>query len=75
MNSIHSAMNTMHHIRTKVFRVSQGEMARIAGVSQSTVSKWESGIQTPMSSAFAHIRREARRRAVPWDDKWFFEEA
>lgn len=65
----------MSHIRRNVFRVSQYEMARIAGVSQATVSKWEAGVQVPLSTAFANIRREARQRAIPWDDRWFFEDA
>ena len=65
-------MNAMAAIRLKVFRVSQNEMARIAGVSQSTVSKWEAGSQIPLATALRNIRSEAMRRHVPWDDKWFF---
>jgi len=66
-------MNAIMHIRKNVFRVSQTEMADIAGVSQSTISKWEAGLQTPISDAFKSIRSEAIRRAIPWDDRWFFE--
>lgn len=68
-------MNVMRHIRVNKFGVSQPEMARIAGVNQSTVSRWESGTHTPLSTVFAKIRSEARKRAILWDDAWFFEEA
>jgi DNA-binding transcriptional regulator YiaG len=67
-------MNVMRRIRVKVFRVSQGEFALIAGVSQPTISKWEAGIQIPLSSHLRSIRSEAKRRAIPWNDAWFFEE-
>lgn len=68
-------MNAMAHIRLNVFRVSQYEMAEIAGVSQATVSKWEAGTQVPLTTALKNIRRSAYLRAIPWQDAWFFEEA
>lgn len=68
-------MTPWEHIRTKVFRCTQHEMAEIAGVSQGTISKWESGQQAPLSTALKNIRRAAHRRAIPWSDAWFFEEA
>ena len=65
----------MIHLRKNVFRASQLEMARIAGVTQATVSRWESGTQVPLSTALRRIRAYAKRRAIPWDDAWLFEEA
>lgn len=69
-------MNSMLRIRLHLFGVSQYEMARIARVTQPTVSKWEAGRQVPLATALKNISKEARRRAVPgWDDRLFFEEA
>jgi transcriptional regulator with XRE-family HTH domain len=66
-------MNTLLRIRLEVFGVSQREMARIACVTQSTISKWESGRQIPLATALENIRREAKRRRVRWNDRWFWE--
>lgn len=70
-------MNVMLHIRVNLFDVSQPEMARIAGVHQSTVSRWESGTHMPLLRVFAKIRSEAIKRRIRWDDRWVleFEEA
>jgi DNA-binding transcriptional regulator YiaG len=68
-------MNSMFHIRVNVFKVSQHEMAALAGVTQATVSKWEAGTHVPLSTALRNIRQAAIRRAIPWDDRWFFEQA
>ena len=65
-------MNNMQTIRVKVFKCSQYEMARIARVTQPTISKWEAGLAVPLSTHFRHIRNEAIRRGIPWDDKFFF---
>lgn len=66
-------MSPLQHIRINVFDASQAEMAELAGVTQSAVSKWESGARVPLMTALINIRREARRRDLPWDDSWFFE--
>jgi len=66
-------MNAMHRLRTEVFHASQQEMARIAGVNQSTISKWESGAQIPLSTALGKIRDYAKRRYPKWQDSWLFE--
>ena len=68
-------MNHWTSLRKNVFRASQQEMARIAGVTQPTISRWEDGSQMPMSTALQRIRAYAKRRAIPWDDAWLFEEA
>jgi transcriptional regulator with XRE-family HTH domain len=65
-------MNAWQTIRVKVFRCSQIEMAEIAGVRQSTISRWENGLLVPEHTALKHIRNEAARRGIVWDDKWFF---
>ncbi len=66
-------MNPMLHIRKQIFGVPQTEMAEIAGVSQGTVSKWETGSLAPDRTELERIRNEAARRNLDWDDRWFFE--
>jgi transcriptional regulator with XRE-family HTH domain len=65
-------MTPMLYIRRDVLKLSQVEMAEIAGVSQSTVSRWESGV-APSLGELALIRAEALRRKVEWRDSMFFE--
>lgn len=65
-------MSSIGHIRKNIFRVSQTEMARIAGVSQATISRWENGV-SPSQDDMARIRSEALNRDIPWNDRWFFE--
>lgn len=65
----------MKLIRTKVFGVTQVEMARIARVSQATISRWEAGLREPSRSELARIRAEAARRQIMLDDAWLFEGA
>jgi transcriptional regulator with XRE-family HTH domain len=59
----------------KLFGASQADMARIAGVDQSTWSRWERGIRHPDLPALKRIRTEARRRRVKWTDRLIFEAA
>lgn len=66
-------MNPMLYIRTQVFGVRQTEMGEIAGVSQGTVSKWETCLLAPDLAELERIRNEAARRNLAWDDSWFFE--
>lgn len=65
-------MNQMLRIRRNVFRVTQIEMAQIAGVKQPTISRWERGLREPDLSHLQRIRAEAHRRKLRWDDRWFF---
>ena len=67
-------MNLLRHIRVNVFKVTQAEMAAIAGARQSTVSRWESGEFAPSMTYLQRIRAEALRRKLSWSDSWFFEE-
>jgi len=66
-------MNPILHIRTEVLGVTQAEFAKIAAVSQGTVSKWENGEGGPDIAELTRIREEARARGVRWEDRWFFE--
>jgi len=66
-------MNPMLHIRKNVFAVTQAEMAQIARASQPAYSRWENGETTPTLNQMDHIRSEALRRGLNWDDSWFFE--
>jgi DNA-binding transcriptional regulator YiaG len=65
-------MNAIRHIRKNVFRLKQQEFAAIAGVQQSTVSRWERGEASPSLSEMAAIR-EAARGKRGWSDRLFFE--
>lgn len=63
----------MRLIRTKVFGVTQVEMAGIAKVSQATISRWESDLRDPSLPELSRIRAAAKRRRLKWDDAWLFE--
>lgn len=66
-------MNTLRHIRKSVFKLTQQEFAAIAGVQQSTVSRWENGDAAPSLEEMAAIRRAAQERRIRWNDRLFFE--
>lgn len=66
-------MQPISHIRKSVFRCSQAELASLAGVSQATVSRWESGELNPNLDEMARIRAAALSASKDWDDRWFFE--
>lgn len=61
------------HIRQNILGVSQAELARVAGTTQSTVSRWESGEMEPDREQMAAIRKAAIDRGIQWQDSWFFE--
>ncbi|MDR7037372.1 transcriptional regulator with XRE-family HTH domain [Methylobacterium sp. BE186] len=65
-------MTPLLFIRSQVLKITQTQMAAIAGVGQSTVSKWERGSLEPSRDELARIRAEARRRRIKWRDEWFF---
>ncbi len=69
-------MNAMKHIRLNVFGVKQQEFAAIAGVQQSTVSRWESGDAVPTLAEMNRIREAAGQRKLKarWSDRLFFAE-
>jgi transcriptional regulator with XRE-family HTH domain len=68
-------MNNMQRIRKDIFRETQEEFAKIAGTSQGTISRWETGNLDPTREQLARIRSKARRRKLPWNDTWFFDVA
>jgi transcriptional regulator with XRE-family HTH domain len=68
-------VNPVLYIRTQVLRVSQAELAVIAGVaSQGTISKWESDTHDgPSLREITRIRAEVRKRKIRWRDGWLFD--
>ncbi len=66
-------MTPICHIRKNVFRANQSEFAVIAGVNQSTVSRWESDDLEPSMKELRKIRKVAKRRRLKWRDALFFE--
>ncbi|MDX1240388.1 helix-turn-helix domain-containing protein [Sinorhizobium medicae] len=65
-------MNTIAHIRKSVLKVSQSELADVAGTKQATVSRWETNQLSPDLEQLKSIREEVLRRGLDWDDAWFF---
>jgi len=65
-------MSQLLHIRREVLKLTQSEMAAIAGVRQATVSRWEKGALEPSLAEMQAIREEAIRRGIDWRDAWFF---
>ena len=72
MRIISVSMSAIRNIRKTVFRVNQQEFALIAGVQQSTVSRWEAGETSPSLAEMSAIREAAIRQDVDWDDSLFF---
>lgn len=68
-------MKPITHIRKKVFGMSQAQFAEALGVSQSTVSRWDSGTAVPTQTEMEAIRELASKRSIEWNDSWFFETA
>ena len=68
-------MNTVKHIRTQVFKVSQAAFAEIAGANQSAVSRWEDDAKNfePSRDEMDRIRSAAITRGLAWSDSLFFE--
>lgn len=67
------AMNAIRYIRKNVFGVTQQEFAEIAGVQQSSVSRWETG-GAPTLEEMTRIREAANSRKLKrkWRDDLFF---
>lgn len=66
-------MSPIIHVRKVVLGLSQAEFATLVGVSQGTISKWESGEGAPDRDELARIREGAKARGIEWSDSWFFE--
>ncbi len=65
-------MNALKHIRKNVFKLTQSEFSVIAGVTQATVSRWESGV-APSLDEMKAIRAAAEARKIKWNDRLFFD--
>lgn len=67
-------MNAITYIRKKVFALTQQEFARIAGVQQSMVSRWENGASAPTLDEMNRIRAAAATCKLKrkWRDDLFF---
>ena len=63
----------IYSIRKDILGVSQTEFAALAGVEQSTVSRWESGQFEPTRAEMRKLRAAVIARGLPWDDTWFFD--
>ncbi len=74
---MHKSMTPLQYIRLYVFRVDQPEMAKILGVNQSTIWKWESPDPEKRISIteknMRKYREAAKERELPFHDSWFFE--
>ena len=65
-------MSPIEHIRRIIFKSSQAAFADIAGTTQATVSRWETGELEPGREEMAKIREHAMLLGE-WNDRWFFE--
>ncbi|WP_416333376.1 helix-turn-helix domain-containing protein [Agrobacterium tumefaciens] len=52
-------MRPISFIRTRVFQQTQASFAKLAGVTQGTVSKWEAGTLAPSQEEMSRIRTAA----------------
>lgn len=68
-------MNPMARIRKHVLKMSQAQLAAVAGVTQPTVSRWETGELSPSLNEARQIRELAKARGLAWNDSWLFETA
>jgi transcriptional regulator with XRE-family HTH domain len=65
-------MNQIEFLRRRIFKVNQIEFARIVGVGQATVSRWEDGKGSPTLEQVRSLRFEAANRGIAWDNNWLF---
>ncbi len=66
-------MPTLRTLRTKVLKLSQAELAKIVGLDQSRIARWENGTLAPSLPHLAVIRRYAKKHVPGWRDEFFFE--
>lgn len=66
-------MHPIEHIRRSIFKLPQHAFAKIAGVTQPTVSRWETYQWEPNRDELSRIRSAAINCGKSWNDKWFFE--
>lgn len=66
-------MNPFRYIRKELFKVSQSEFAEIAGTTQASVSRWETGSSQPGHGEMERIRNAAIALNLEWATDLFFE--
>jgi transcriptional regulator with XRE-family HTH domain len=66
-------MNSIRHIREKVLGLTQTQLALLTGVTQGTVSRWETGKLEPTLDELRKMREAAQDKGVEWNDAWFFD--
>ena len=66
-------MHPITHIRKNVLGMTQRALAKLTGVNQATVSRWEDGSAEPSRSELNLIRAEVSARGLAWDDRWIWE--
>lgn len=66
-------MTAIKRIRERL-GLNQADFAELAGVTQATVSRWEDDMK-PTLAKIDHLRNEAKKRGLPWQDSWVFEAA
>lgn len=68
-------MSIIKRLREQHLKIKQADLAKIAGVNQATVSRWERGELEPSLGQVAAIRQHAISIGIAWDDAWIFEPA
>ena len=66
-------LRPIERIRRDVFDMKQAAFAAIAGATQGTVSRWETGECGPDLTHLHRIRNAAFARGLLWDDSLFFD--
>jgi transcriptional regulator with XRE-family HTH domain len=73
-------MSNIHLIRTTVFAnrdapdgLTQRQFAELAGTTQPTLARWETGELKPNIDHLTRIRKAARKRGIRWKDAYFFD--
>lgn len=65
--------NQMKHIRVNIFKMTLKQFSPLIGASVTAISGWERGIGNPNQRHMMAIRRLAKDKDIPWDDRSFFE--
>jgi DNA-binding XRE family transcriptional regulator len=65
--------NGLSFVRKALLKLTQVKFARIAGASQATVSRWETGELEPSMSQLRAIRDAAVGAGLEWNDSWLLD--
>ncbi|CAN1564722.1 Cro/C1-type helix-turn-helix domain [Caulobacteraceae bacterium] len=69
-------MSPIRFVRSVVLGLTQAEFARLLGVREAAVSKWETGrvVDLPIGSKIRPaVLKIVEERGLPWQDSWLFE--